>query len=103
MDKNKDEHEEAGKTKDKTKNKGQTPKVRHSSISDITQYLTPKPYSSLFGNYMEDNKRNQKDDDDSSDTSPQLKPLTKKERKNNKKDHLPSGIPKSSGSLAGSK
>ena len=50
MDKNKDEHEEAGNTKDKTKNKGLTPKVRHSSMSDITQYLTPKPMKSLYGN-----------------------------------------------------
>ena len=96
MDKNKDEHEEAENTKDKTKNKGQTPMVRHSSMSDITKYLTPRPMKSIYGTYMEDNKRN-RTDDDSSDTSPQLKPLAKKKYQHS------SVIPKSSGSLAWSK
>ena len=67
----------------------------------MTKYLTPRPMTSMYGNFMEDNKRN-RIDDDSSDTSPQQKPLTKKQRKNNKKE-LFSGIPKSSGSAAGSK
>ena len=71
-------------------------------MSDISQYLSPKPYHSLFGNYME-HKRGRKDEDDSSDTSPQGKPKNKKDKKNGKKEQLSSGIPKSSGGLAGSK
>ena len=99
----KNKHEEAINTKNEAKNKGQTPRIKHSSMSDITQYLSPTPYQSLFGNYMEVYKRNRKDDDDSSDVSPPVKHLTKKEKKNIKNDLHSSGIPKSSGSFAGSK
>ena len=72
-------------------------------MSDITQYLSPTPYKSLFGNYIEVSKRNRKDEDESSDTSPPVKPLSKKEKKNIRKEQHSSGIPKSSGGLAGSK
>ena len=51
---------------------------------------------------MEDNKRNLSDVD-SSDTSPQLKPASKKDKKDKKKGSLLSGIPRNSGSAAGSK
>ena len=71
-------------------------------MSDISQYLSPTPYQSLFGNYME-HKRGRKDGDESSDASPPGKPKNKKDKKNGKKEQHSSGIPKSSGGLAGSK
>ena len=102
-DKNKDKHEEAfNKLKNEARLKHQTPRQKHGSMSDISQYLSPKPYHSLFGNYME-HKRGRKDGDESSDASPPGKPKNKKDKKNGKKEQHSSGIPKSSGGLAGSK
>ena len=98
-DKNKDKHEEAINTKNETKNNGHTPRIKHSSMSDITQYLSRMPYKSLFGNYIEVSKRNRKDEDE----SPPVKPKTKKEKKNIRKEQHSSGIPKNSGGQAGSK
>ena len=71
-------------------------------MSDISQYLSPKPYHSLFGNYME-HKRGRKDEDESSDTSPQGKPKNKKDKKNGRKGQPSSGIPMSFGGQTGPK
>ena len=86
----------------KVKNKAHKPRDRQSSLLDITKYLSPAPMKSLYEPYMEDNKRNRMDDD-SSDSSPQLKPVTEKEKNDKKNELLLSGIPRNSGSAAGSK